>query len=193
MSSYFPSPKFCSSPVKLTPNSVGYKLSDSSSLPSPVKPSTPIFRIQRVDVTCRALFHSVDSQDTSDTSCTKIGLLTFILEGSCISDLDNSEADSWCSEDFSLEPSIQVQDSEYSLQNRYPHLYQSFLDDPIFKSNPVSPSHVAARNLSPNTKSSNFSRRPSTRKRRGQMKGVVKSVISSLRRLHRTSSTDSSS
>ncbi|KAL5253640.1 hypothetical protein ACHWQZ_G013420 [Mnemiopsis leidyi] len=187
MSSHFPCPQFCSSPIKQTPNSAHYQLPNSSSLPSPVKPSTPIFRIHTVDVSCRTLFHSVDSEDSLETSYTKIGFLTFILEGSCISDLDNSEPDSWCSENCSLEPSILIQDSECSLQNRYPNLCQSLEDDHVFRSTPVSSSHVAARNLSSNTKAVSSSRRPTSRKRRGQMKGVVKSVISSLRRLHKNS------
>ncbi|KAL5253641.1 hypothetical protein ACHWQZ_G013421 [Mnemiopsis leidyi] len=181
MFSLFPCPQFSSSPIKKTPNSAHYQLHNSSSLPSPVKPSTPLFRIHTVDVSCRTLFHSVDSEDSLETSYTKIGFLTFILEGSCISDLDNSETDSWCSENYSLEPSILVQDSECSLQNRYPHLCQSLEDDHVFRSTPASSSHVAARNLSSNTRAVKSSRHPTKRR---QMRGVVKSVISSLRKLN---------
>ena len=180
----FPSPQFSSSPVKPARNTLSHSnlQHPHTACPSPIKPATPLFRAHSVQVICRPLFHSVTScneENSSQNSHTKIGLLTFVLEGGCVSEVEDSERQGWCSQDRSLEPSLLVQDSESSLKNRYPHLYQSFLPASNFNTE-IRPTPYSTRNQEVERRA-DISHRPSTRKKRVELKGAVKSVIKSLR------------
>ena len=189
----FPSPQFSSSPVKPAWNTLSHSdlQHPHTACPSPIKPATPLFRAHSVQVICRPLFHSVTScndENSSQNSHTKIGLLTFVLEGGCISELEDSERQGWCSQDRSLEPSLLVQDSESSLKNRYPHLYQSFLPASNFNTE-IRPTPRSTRNQE--VKRADILHRPSTQKKRVELKGAVKSVIKSLRRQNKKTATTS--
>ena len=177
----FPSPQFYSSPVKSARNHSSRLQYPTPNYPSPIKPDT--FRASTVHVRCSTQFHSTTScAGERNTENSKIGLLTFILEGSCVSELDHCQAQNW--DDESLEPSILVQDSGCSLKNRYPHLFQSFLAPSNCTNSRTSPL-TSTRIPGQDKKSTGSSNHPSSQKKRVQIKRMVKSVITSLKRLNK--------
>ena len=183
ISSSFPSPQFCSSPAKSASSS---RLQYSTpTCPSPIKPATPNFSTRTVQVNCSIQFQSNSCIEEKNTETSQIGLLTFILEGSCLSELESYETQN-CYDD-SLEPSIKMQDSECSLRNRYPHLFQSFLAPSNSTDSKPSPL-TSTRNTDLGRRSAGNSDHPSNQKKRVQKMGLVKSVITSLRRLNRRTS-----
>ena len=181
----FPFPQYCSSPAKSARISQLSSKYPASNCPSPIKPATPTYSAHTVQVNCSIQFQSNSCIEEGTTESSQIGLLTFILEGSCLSELESYETQN-CYDD-SLEPSIKMQDSECSLRNRYPHLFQSFLAPSSCTDSKPSPL-TSTRNTDLDKRSAGNSDHPSNQKKRAQKMGLVKSVITSLRRLNRRTS-----